>query len=161
MLRFEGWLVLSTSILFLVIVVIRLNWRQKFPVYLMLLLLLGLTDTWISHMLVLQDYLEFPHRLFPDWTLNNVVYDLWVLPAFLLLLVDDVRERQRPWLTMTLAASGLTLQDYWIETYTNLLVLEKWTLWHTWFSTALYYWSAYWVYQFLNKNFTGNRSHSR
>ena len=86
-LTMESWLLIIFSTLTLLCIVIFLKWRTYYPVYIIFFLVTGLTATWVSHILVLGGYMEFPWRLFKDFTLNNIVYDLYLFPGFLLLMI--------------------------------------------------------------------------
>lgn len=128
----------------------RLPWSMRFPVYGLFIVLSGLANTWISHILVIKGYLSFPLRPFAGWTMSNVVYDWVVFPGLLLTVIDFMeRKKLSPWLISLLFALFVTVQDALVISYTNLLVFDKWKLSYTFVGSFLAFWLGYATYHWL------------
>lgn len=117
----------------------RLHWVQRYPAYLLFITVAGLLDTWVSHGLVLAGYVTFPWRFLPGITLNNMLYDLLILPLFSLVIIEWALAEKRFWLPLLFYAGVITAQDWLAIHYTRLLAFEKWTLFHSAVSAAVFF----------------------
>lgn len=156
-LTLEAWLLIIFSILVLIFLLIILRWRTHYPVYVIFFISTGLFATWISHILVLRGYLQFPFRPFKDFTLNNIIYDLFLFPGFLLLIIEVALKMRKTWLAVIFFISFTTLQDYLVERYTMLLSYNKWTLIHTVSGSCIAFIICLLFYIWLEKYFSINR----
>lgn len=128
----------------------RLPWAHRYPVFGLFIVLSGLTNTWISHILVIKGYLSFPLRPFASWTMNNIVYDWIVFPGLLLTTLDFMeRKKLPPWILSILFALFVTVLDGLVIAYTNLLIFNKWTLTYTFVASIPSFWLGYAVYHWL------------
>ncbi|WP_370297817.1 CBO0543 family protein [Ammoniphilus sp. YIM 78166] len=114
---------------------------------------LGLLNSLITNALVRKGYLAFPWRLFPHWTQNNIIYDFLLLPGFALLMIQLHEVWDHFWFILLQFVFIITLQDYLVSTYTTMLAMKKWTLYHTALSAffvffiwyGYYYWLSSWL----------------
>lgn len=129
-----------------------LDWPRCFPVYGQFMIMTGLLNHAITHSLVINQYLEFPWRFFPLWTYNNILYDLLLLPAFGLLLIEWSTIKGKRISFALFFSLFIVLKDYILAEYTDLLSLFKWTLAHSMIGALItfYFWSA--LYFWLKKH---------
>lgn len=135
------------------VLVARLPWRRGYPVYLLSLILAGLGVAWASTALVLAGFLEFPGRPLPGWTVSNVVYDFWLLPALTLLLVDRAALTGRTWLYAGIFVVVVTVIDFFVLRYTGMLIFKNWTLGHTAAGAAVLFAVMLGTYRWLWRHF--------
>lgn len=145
----EAGLLTGFSLLMLALAARRLEWGERYPLYLVFLIVAGMANSLISHTLVIGGRLEFTWRPFPEWTLNNIVYDLWLMPVFTLLLVDAALKMGRKWEAVLFYPAFNTVLDYYVLQYTLLLSFKKWTLAHTAISSVLVFFIWFWFYHWL------------
>lgn len=139
MFSLEIWILLLGSIIVLYCFIKYLDYKRNYILCILFVLITGLFNTWISHILVLTGYLEFPWRLFPHATLNNIIYDLIDLPLFLLLLFTFCTKKKRYVLCCLFFTGFVTIKDFLLIKYTSLLSFHKWTLIHTFISSIVIY----------------------
>ncbi|RXT08008.1 CBO0543 family protein [Ammoniphilus sp. CFH 90114] len=135
----EDFILISSAILVLIVIWRGLDWAQFARAYLLFFGVRAVLNTIISNFLVSLNYLEFPYRFLPHLTANNLIYDGFLLPGFTLLVLHYAIRLRMLWWGMGVYVVFLVVQDYFIMKHTELLVLHKWTLYHTAISGALNY----------------------
>ncbi len=148
----EAGILILFSLANLWLIIKYLDWRRNYPLYLAFFIFVGLVNNTISNVLINKGFLEFPWRIFPAWTLNNIVYDFFLLPAFTLLLVDIALNTRKFLGFMLFYSAFITVQDYLVSYYTALLVRREWPLFYTAISSALIFIIWLFFYQWLKKN---------
>lgn len=147
----EAGILMLLSLVMLLLIIRYLDWRNNYPLFLVFFILVGLVNHTISGVLINKGYLAFPWRIFPAWVPNNLDYDLFLLPAFTLLLIDIAVNTRKFWQFTLFYAAFITVQDYLISQYTTLLVRLEWPLVYTAISSALIFMVWLFVYQRLKR----------
>ncbi len=142
-----------SSFAILAALVLLLNWRKNTALYLVFVITAALFYTWMSHILVLGGFLEFSWRLFPAYTLNNILYDLIVFPGFtLLMIVLALRKRYGFWPGMVIFSAVIALQDYLAAQYSNMVIMKNWSALNTFIGCITLYTVWFIYYRWLDRH---------
>ena len=128
----EGIISILAAILTLLILIFLVDWRY-FRDWIVILLFKGIIDfTWGSPVVNLK-LIDYPVRLFPHYYNTCILFELWVFPILCVWYNQVTKDKSfLPIIGYALLFSaGMTMIEYPIEVYTELITYIEWS----WFTT--------------------------
>lgn len=123
----EHLIVLGAAAATLLLAIFFIDWRY-FRDAMVVFLFKSCLDLIIGDIVVKLGLIEYPGRLFPKLFTTPIVFELWIFPILCILYNQITRERGL-WPIFyyaVLFSAGITIVEYPVEAYTNLIHYKNW-----------------------------------
>lgn len=124
----ENVIMAVSALLTLLLLVFAVDWRY-FRDCVVVFLFKSLLDLIAGSIVVEANLIAYPVRLFPQYYDTPLLFELWVFPT-LCVLYNQITRNSGLWPIIYYAflfSAGITLYEYPIEVYTDLLEYIKWS----------------------------------
>ena len=125
------------AVITLLLFIFAINWRY-FNEWIVVFLFKGLLDFIWGSPVVELNLIQYPIRLLPQFYETCILFELWVFPVLCILYNQVTRERGL-WPIIYYAllfSAGITVAEYPLELYTDLIKYIQWS-WLTTFFTLM------------------------